>query len=137
MNGQPVPTTTYLGSRCNLGGAGGFALGMLHALAMGADWVWLADDDGRPRTPRFWQPCRLRREARACRRCRRWCATSTTRTAGLPARRGRRGGATVAELRTEGHGQDLLPGIASLFRGPRAETLMAIGVSGPAAVHPR
>ena len=45
--GQPVPTT-YLGSRRNLGGAGGFALGMLHALALGADWVWLADDDGRP-----------------------------------------------------------------------------------------
>ncbi|MDQ2638555.1 MAG: glycosyltransferase, partial [Actinomycetota bacterium] len=45
--GQPVPTT-YLGSRRNLGGAGGFALGMLHALALGADWLWLADDDGRP-----------------------------------------------------------------------------------------
>ncbi|MGZ4507650.1 MAG: galactofuranosyltransferase GlfT1 [Blastococcus sp.] len=39
---------TYLPSRRNLGGAGGFALGMLHALAMGADWVWCADDDGRP-----------------------------------------------------------------------------------------
>jgi rhamnopyranosyl-N-acetylglucosaminyl-diphospho-decaprenol beta-1,3/1,4-galactofuranosyltransferase len=42
-----VPTT-YLPSRRNLGGAGGFALGMLHALALGADWVWCADDDGRP-----------------------------------------------------------------------------------------
>lgn len=40
--------TTYLPSRRNLGGAGGFALGMLHALALGADWVWLADDDGYP-----------------------------------------------------------------------------------------
>lgn len=39
---------TYLGSRRNLGGAGGFALGILHALALGADWVWLADDDGYP-----------------------------------------------------------------------------------------
>ena len=39
---------TYLPSRRNLGGAGGFALGMLHALALGADWVWCADDDGRP-----------------------------------------------------------------------------------------
>lgn len=46
--GQSVPST-YLGSRRNLGGAGGFALGMLHALALGADWVWLADDDGRSR----------------------------------------------------------------------------------------
>src|SRR5438445_2253066 len=45
--GQPVPTT-YLPSRRNLGGAGGFALGILHALALGADWVWLADDDGHP-----------------------------------------------------------------------------------------
>lgn len=40
--------TTYLPSRRNLGGAGGFAMGMLHALALGADWVWCADDDGRP-----------------------------------------------------------------------------------------
>ncbi|MGI8816973.1 MAG: galactofuranosyltransferase GlfT1 [Pseudonocardia sp.] len=38
---------TYLPSHHNLGGAGGFALGMLHALALGADWVWLGDDDGR------------------------------------------------------------------------------------------
>jgi rhamnopyranosyl-N-acetylglucosaminyl-diphospho-decaprenol beta-1,3/1,4-galactofuranosyltransferase len=40
--------TTYLPSKRNLGGAGGFALGMLHALSLGADWVWCADDDGRP-----------------------------------------------------------------------------------------
>src|ERR1700727_1254513 len=45
--GQPVPTT-YLPSRRNLGGAGGFALGILHALGLGAQWVWLADDDGHP-----------------------------------------------------------------------------------------
>ncbi|MGY1751475.1 galactofuranosyltransferase GlfT1 [Modestobacter sp. SYSU DS0511] len=44
-SGLPV---TYLPSQRNLGGAGGFALGMLHALALGADWVWCADDDGRP-----------------------------------------------------------------------------------------
>src|ERR1700739_3416740 len=37
---QPI-STTYLGSRRNLGGAGGFALGILHALAQVADWVWL------------------------------------------------------------------------------------------------
>src|SRR5262245_24274908 len=43
----PVPSS-YLASHRNLGGAGGFALGMLHALALGADWVWCADDDGRP-----------------------------------------------------------------------------------------
>ena len=39
---------TYLPSHRNLGGAGGFALGMLVALSRGADWVWCADDDGRP-----------------------------------------------------------------------------------------
>jgi rhamnopyranosyl-N-acetylglucosaminyl-diphospho-decaprenol beta-1,3/1,4-galactofuranosyltransferase len=38
---------TWLPSWRNLGGAGGFALGMLHALALGAEWVWLGDDDGR------------------------------------------------------------------------------------------
>ena len=48
--GQPV-ATTYLGSRRNLGGAGGFALGMLHALALGAEWIWCADDDGRAADP--------------------------------------------------------------------------------------
>jgi rhamnopyranosyl-N-acetylglucosaminyl-diphospho-decaprenol beta-1,3/1,4-galactofuranosyltransferase len=39
--------TTWIPSWRNLGGAGGFALGMLHALALGAEWVWLGDDDGR------------------------------------------------------------------------------------------
>lgn len=50
LEGFPAPTT-YLPSRRNLGGAGGFALGMLQALALGADWVWCADDDGRPDGP--------------------------------------------------------------------------------------
>src|SRR5262249_57109632 len=47
--------STYLLSQRNLGGAGGFALGILHALALGADWVWLADDDGRPADVRVLQ----------------------------------------------------------------------------------
>jgi rhamnopyranosyl-N-acetylglucosaminyl-diphospho-decaprenol beta-1,3/1,4-galactofuranosyltransferase len=46
-----VAPATYLPSRRNLGGAGGFALGMLYALSLGADWVWCADDDGRPDGP--------------------------------------------------------------------------------------
>ena len=33
----------------NLGGAGGFALGMRQALAGGCDWIWLLDDDAVPR----------------------------------------------------------------------------------------
>ncbi|MCI9889621.1 glycosyltransferase [Micrococcales bacterium 31B] len=40
-----------ISSQRNLGGAGGFALGMLHALAWGAERVWLADDDGYPGGP--------------------------------------------------------------------------------------
>ena len=50
VESQPVEST-YIGSKHNLGGAGGFALGMLHALATGADLVWCADDDGRPEGP--------------------------------------------------------------------------------------
>ena len=38
----------YLPSATNLGGAGGFAYGFLTALALGADAIWCADDDGRP-----------------------------------------------------------------------------------------
>ncbi|MFC0251054.1 glycosyltransferase [Massilia consociata] len=33
----------------NLGGAGGFALGMRQALAGGCDWIWVLDDDAVPR----------------------------------------------------------------------------------------
>ncbi len=45
----PGPST-YVPSRRNLGSAGGFALGALTALALGASWIWFADDDGRPAT---------------------------------------------------------------------------------------
>ena len=38
----------HLQSRRNLGGAGGYAFGILHALALGADRVWIMDDDGFP-----------------------------------------------------------------------------------------
>ncbi len=38
----------YLPSATNLGGAGGFAYGFLTALALGAEAIWCADDDGRP-----------------------------------------------------------------------------------------
>ncbi len=36
-------------SDVNLGGAGGFAIGMKKAYQLGADWVWLLDDDAIPR----------------------------------------------------------------------------------------
>lgn len=32
----------------NLGGAGGFAAGWKHALELGANWLWMMDDDGYP-----------------------------------------------------------------------------------------
>ncbi|OMH37137.1 glycosyl transferase [Tersicoccus sp. Bi-70] len=42
-----VPVT-YLRSEVNLGGAGGFALAILAALASGAEWIWIMDDDAHP-----------------------------------------------------------------------------------------
>jgi rhamnopyranosyl-N-acetylglucosaminyl-diphospho-decaprenol beta-1,3/1,4-galactofuranosyltransferase len=45
---QDVAGITVLRSEINLGGAGGFALGIIGALARGASWIWLMDDDGRP-----------------------------------------------------------------------------------------
>ena len=61
----------------------------------------------------------------------RWCAISTIPT-GWRSRSGAAwcGAGGWTELRTEGAGQDLLPGIASLFNGAlfRAETIVAVGV---------
>ena len=126
---QPVPST-YLGSRRNLGGAGGFALGMLHALALGADWVWLADDDGRPTDTDVLATLLACAESTVSPRCRRWCARWTTRTPGFPLRRGLAWRRRVDELRTRTPDGDLLPGYASLFNGAlfRAETIEAVGV---------
>jgi rhamnopyranosyl-N-acetylglucosaminyl-diphospho-decaprenol beta-1,3/1,4-galactofuranosyltransferase len=45
---QQHPIVEHINGRKNLGGAGGFAYGMLHALAEGADLVWVMDDDGCP-----------------------------------------------------------------------------------------
>ncbi len=120
-----VPTT-YLPSHHNLGGAGGFALGMLHALAMGAAWVWLADDDGRPADESVLAT--LLDEAR-----RRQLAEVSPMVTNIdapeqlafPLRRGLTWKRQTAEL-----GTDFLPGIASLFNGAlfRASTLDVIGV---------
>jgi rhamnopyranosyl-N-acetylglucosaminyl-diphospho-decaprenol beta-1,3/1,4-galactofuranosyltransferase len=38
----------YIRSEANLGGAGGFSLAVLKAVASGADWVWMMDDDAEP-----------------------------------------------------------------------------------------
>ncbi|MBX7448568.1 glycosyltransferase family 2 protein [Mycolicibacterium sp. 3033] len=127
--GQPIPTT-YLGSQRNLGGAGGFALGMLYALALGADWVWLADDDGRP------QDSEVLATLMACAQRHGLaevspmvCNLDHPERLAFPLRRGLVWRRLAGELRTDGNG-DLLPGIASLFNGAlfRASTIEAVGV---------
>ncbi|HUO38883.1 MAG TPA: glycosyltransferase family 2 protein [Mycobacterium sp.] len=129
VSGQPVPTT-YLGSRRNLGGAGGFALGMLHALAAGADWVWCADDDGRPQNPEVLATllaCAQRHGLAEVSPL--VCDLDDPQRLAFPLRRGLVWRRQVSELRGE-PGSDLLPGIASLFNGAlfRAATLEAVGV---------
>lgn len=42
------PDVRLLRLDANLGGAGGFAAGWQQALAEGADWLWMMDDDGYP-----------------------------------------------------------------------------------------
>jgi len=125
----PIPST-YLPSLRNLGGAGGFALGILHALALGADWVWLADDDGRPADVRVLQT--LLEEAK-----RRDLAVISPVVVNIddpdrlafPLRRG----LTWKRLRSElgsDRGSDFLLGIASFFNGAlfSADALDVIGV---------
>jgi rhamnopyranosyl-N-acetylglucosaminyl-diphospho-decaprenol beta-1,3/1,4-galactofuranosyltransferase len=127
--GQPVPTT-YLGSRRNLGGAGGFALGMLHALALGADWLWLADDDGRPFDSAVLATLLECADKHALAEVSPMvCDMADPERLAFPLRRGLAWRRRVSELRTDAT-QDLLPGIASLFNGAlfRASTLEAIGV---------
>jgi len=126
---QPIPTT-YLGSRRNLGGAGGFALGMLQALTMGADWVWLADDDGRPADPSVLATlldCAARHSLAEVSPM--VCDLDEPQRLAFPLRRGLVWRRRADELRTDGSG-DLLPGIASLFNGAlfRASALEVVGV---------
>jgi rhamnopyranosyl-N-acetylglucosaminyl-diphospho-decaprenol beta-1,3/1,4-galactofuranosyltransferase len=128
--GQPVPTT-YLGSRRNLGGAGGFALGMLHALALGADWIWLADDDGRPQDRTVLATLLACAEKHSLAEVSPMvCNLDDPDQLAFPLRRGLVWRRRASELRTEGARQDLLQGIASLFNGAlfRAATVEAVGV---------
>ncbi|HYO02686.1 MAG TPA: glycosyltransferase family 2 protein [Mycobacterium sp.] len=126
---QSVPST-YVGSRRNLGGAGGFALGVLTALSLGADWVWLADDDGRPADPEVLGTllnCATRHSLAEVSPM--VCDLADPTRLAFPLRRGLAWRRWVDELRTDGSG-DLLAGIASLFNGAlfRASTLEAVGV---------
>jgi rhamnopyranosyl-N-acetylglucosaminyl-diphospho-decaprenol beta-1,3/1,4-galactofuranosyltransferase len=123
--GCPLPTT-YLVSHRNLGGAGGFALGMLHALAMGAGWIWLADDDGRPADETVLATLLDEADKRRLAEVSPVVADiNTPDRLAFPLRRGLTWKRTTEEL-----GTDFLPGIASLFNGAlfRASTLDVIGV---------
>ncbi|MEO9329194.1 galactofuranosyltransferase GlfT1 [Gordonia aurantiaca] len=129
---QPVPTT-YIGSQRNLGGAGGFALGMLHALALGADWVWCADDDGRPDGPTVLSTlldCAKRHDLDEVSPV--VANLDDPDTLAFPLRRGLVWRRKRSELFADGEAQsdDLLPGIASLFNGAlfSAECLEQVGV---------
>ncbi len=129
VEGQPIPTT-YLGSRRNLGGAGGFALGILHALAQGADWIWLADDDGRPQDTGVLATLIASAEKYGLAEVSPMvCNMDDPERLAFPLRRGLVWRRRASELRTEA-GQDLLRGIASLFNGAlfRASTFESIGV---------
>jgi rhamnopyranosyl-N-acetylglucosaminyl-diphospho-decaprenol beta-1,3/1,4-galactofuranosyltransferase len=118
---------THLPSERNLGGAGGFAYGMLHALAIGADWVWCADDDGRPADATVLATLldAAHRHGLA------EVSPLVTDMAdpdrlAFPLRRGLR----WRRRRSDFAGLDLLPGYASLFNGAlfRAEALDVVGV---------
>ncbi|MGW6443544.1 galactofuranosyltransferase GlfT1 [Lentzea sp. NPDC055074] len=121
----PLPTT-YLPSHRNLGGAGGFALGILHALSLGADWVWLADDDGRPADENVLSVLLEEAERRGLAEISPVVTNiDSPDKLAFPLRRGLTWKRSAAEL-----GTDFLPGIASLFNGAlfRASTLDVVGV---------
>jgi rhamnopyranosyl-N-acetylglucosaminyl-diphospho-decaprenol beta-1,3/1,4-galactofuranosyltransferase len=127
--GQEIPSI-YLNSRRNLGGAGGFALGMLLALAHGADWVWLADDDGHAQDTGVLETLLACAEKYDLAEVSPMvCNMDDPERLAFPLRRGLVWRRRASELRTE-EGQELLPGIASLFNGAlfRASTLEVIGV---------
>jgi rhamnopyranosyl-N-acetylglucosaminyl-diphospho-decaprenol beta-1,3/1,4-galactofuranosyltransferase len=120
-------TTVYLPSKANLGGAGGFALGLLTALARGADWIWCADDDGRPGSPDALAT--LLEEARA--RDLAEVSPAVVDKAdparlAFPLRRGLRWRGRVADFEPG----EFIPNYASLFNGAlfRASTVESVGV---------
>ncbi|HEY5853989.1 MAG TPA: glycosyltransferase family 2 protein [Aldersonia sp.] len=126
VDAQPLPST-YLGSQHNLGGAGGFAFGILHALSIGADWVWLADDDGRPEGRDVLATllgCALRNGLAEVSPV--VCDIDDPDRLAFPLRRG----VVWRRRRSELGGGALLPGIASLFNGAllSAAAIEAVGV---------
>lgn len=126
----PLPST-YLPSQRNLGGAGGFALGMLHALALGADWVWCADDDGRPADVAVLETLLAEAHTRSLAIVSPVVVNiNDPATLAFPMRRGLRWKRRRDELGGDDGSQDFLPGIASFFNGAlfSAAALDVVGV---------
>lgn len=126
VEGCGLPAT-YLPSRRNLGGAGGFALGMLHALALGADWVWCADDDGRPADDGVLTTLLDTAERHGLAEVSPLVTDmADPERLAFPLRRGLR----WRRRRSDFAGLDLLPSYASLFNGAlfRADALDVVGV---------
>jgi rhamnopyranosyl-N-acetylglucosaminyl-diphospho-decaprenol beta-1,3/1,4-galactofuranosyltransferase len=118
--------STYLVSQRNLGGAGGFALGMLYALALGAQWVWCGDDDGRPGDEHVLQTLLAEASSRGLAVVSPMVVNiDDPRKLAFPLRRGLTWKRQRDELGTE-----FLPGIASLFNGAlfAASALDVVGV---------
>ncbi len=116
----------YVPSQTNLGGAGGFALGFLTALALGADAIWCADDDGRPADAhvlaelyRVAAAHKLHEVSPAV------CNIDAPGRLAFPLRQGLTWRRRLDELEGE-----FLPGIASLFNGAliSASAMEVIGV---------
>ena len=116
----------YVASKTNLGGAGGFALGFLTALSLGADAIWCADDDGRPADAavlaelyRVAEANQLHEVSPAV------CNINDPGALAFPLRQG-----LVWRRRMEELEGDFLPGIASLFNGAliSAKAMEIIGV---------
>jgi rhamnopyranosyl-N-acetylglucosaminyl-diphospho-decaprenol beta-1,3/1,4-galactofuranosyltransferase len=102
---------------------------MLSALALGAEWVWLADDDGRPLDSEVLGTllaCAAKHGLAEVSPM--VCDMADPQRLAFPLRRGLAWRRQATELRTGT--EDLLPGIASLFNGAlfRASTLEAVGV---------
>lgn len=126
----PIPST-YLPSHRNLGGAGGFALGMLHALSLGAEWIWLGDDDGRPSDDHSLETLlTVARKKRLAAVSPAVVNIDEPDRLAFPLRRGLTWKRHPEELRGPGPGGDFVPGIASFFNGAlfRASTLDVVGV---------
>lgn len=116
----------YVPSQTNLGGAGGFALGFLTALAKGADAIWCADDDGCPADHGVLEELyRVAEKHQLAEVSPAVCNIDDPGRLAFPLRQGLTWHRHLSDL--EG---DFLPGIASLFNGTliSARAMEIIGV---------